>query len=373
MNILVLNFILSTAVDGKIIRRQSNQDTMIYTLARGFIESGHNVTLLASKEFKPTRPEQNDFDVIYFSSRFPKIFKPYLLPYPKNLGKWLRQNSSRFDMVLSVESFSIPTLIASRYCKNKLVIWQEMAFHQHFMHRIPAKLWYNLISRTKLRNILTIAQSNPAKNFIEKYHKNISPIILNHGSDGKIFFPEHRNDNKYFIILSMLVPRKRIDRILRNFADFLKFSPYKDYELKIIGEGPEKENLQNLADNLSISESVEFLGFMKHTEFAPIGRKATALLIDTAQDNNMVSIPESLINGTPVLMNTVPTNNKIVRNNSLGIVKNSWDWNDLCTMVQNYDAFHQNCIDNRNKFTNTGIAQSFLTIFSEHKQGNGET
>lgn len=367
MNILILNFILSTAVDGKIIRRKSNDDTMIYTLARGFVESGNEVTLLASEEFKPTEPEKNDFEVIYFTSRIPKLFKPWLLPYPKNLAAWLKTNAHRYDLVLSVESFSIPTLIASRFCKSKLIIWQEMAFHQHFMHKIPAKLWYNIVSRIRFRNILTIAQSTYAKEFISQYHNNISSTILNHGSDGKIFFPEHRNDQKYFIVLSMLVARKRIDRILRKFADFLNHSPYKDYKLKIVGDGPEKESLQNLTSKLSINNAVEFLGFMDHLKFAPIGRKATALLIDTEQDNNMVTIPESIINGTPILINTVPNNNIIIRDNELGIVKESWDWNDLCSMVEHYDTFHENCIKTRHKFTNTGVAQNIIAVFSNRK------
>ena len=50
MRVLILNFILSTAVDGKILRRKSNHDTMIYTMARGFVANGHEVRLLEGDE-----------------------------------------------------------------------------------------------------------------------------------------------------------------------------------------------------------------------------------------------------------------------------------------------------------------------------------
>ena len=83
MKVLIINCILSTAEKGVITPKKSIWDCMISTFARGFIELGHKVTILASQEFKPTETEELPFDVIYFPSRWPKIFRPDLLPWPQ--------------------------------------------------------------------------------------------------------------------------------------------------------------------------------------------------------------------------------------------------------------------------------------------------
>ena len=54
MKILIINCILSTAEHGIIKTKESISDCMISNFARGFVELGHQVTLLASADFKPT-------------------------------------------------------------------------------------------------------------------------------------------------------------------------------------------------------------------------------------------------------------------------------------------------------------------------------
>ena len=48
MKILIINCILTTAEKGVITPKKSIWDCMISTIARGFIELGHEVTLLAA-------------------------------------------------------------------------------------------------------------------------------------------------------------------------------------------------------------------------------------------------------------------------------------------------------------------------------------
>lgn len=368
MKILILNFILSTAVDGKIIRRPSNSDTMIYNMARGFVKGGHHVTLAAAADFKPLQKESYlDFDIVYFPSRFTKLFKPHLLPFPDGLRNYLKRNSENFDIVLSVESFSIPTLIASICCKDKLVIWQEMSYHQRLMRELPSKIWHNMIMPFSIKGTFTIPQSKAAQSFISKYQPATSGTCIPHGVNDDIFKPNTLNQpQKYFLVVSMLIRRKRIDRIIEKFARFIQNTGKTDYTLKIIGEGNEMNHLLFLAKSLGIEPLVEFLGFRNHTEFASIGKNATAFLVDTDRDLNMVSVSEALANGIPVLMNTVPNTAAYITSLNLGIAKPHWDWEDLNEMILRYDEFHQNCIKHRDNFTNIGSAQKIVAEFNQH-------
>lgn len=362
MRVLILNFILSTAVDGRIIRRQSNGNTMIYNMARGFIKAGHEVTLCAADEFRPLEEDTHEFEVRYFKSRWPKIFKPYLLPLPKGLGRFLKREGERFDMIVSVDTFSFPTLICARKCRKKLLVWQEMAFMQGMMKKMPAKIWYNFIAPTFIGGVRVVAQSERSKAFISKYLKNVSDITAGHGVDSDIFYPAETR-GRWFVVISMLVFRKRIDRILEKFAGFIRNSDEKDYMLEIVGEGPEEANLRRRAEELDIAGHVRFNGFMTHEEIAAKSREATALLVDTQQDNNMVTITESIANGTPVLTNCVPNNASTVARLGLGIAKDGWDWNELATMAREYDRFHANCMKHRHFFTSDGVACQLIESF----------
>ena len=372
MNILILNFILSTAVDGKIIRRDSNRDTMIYTMARGFVSNGHTVTLAAADEFRPLKPEDEpEFTTIYFPSRAPRLFKPALLPWPKGLGSYIRRHADDFDMILSVDAFSFPTIIAARNCRSKLIVWQEMAFMQHFMKGLPARIWYRFIAPRYIGNAPVMAQSEKARNFISKFLPNIADITVGHGSDNELFYPSDHTDT-CFVVISMLVARKQIDRIIEKFSRFLDNTDHKDFMLRIIGEGPEMDLLKKRAEDLGIKDNVRFEGFLDHRSIAGISRHAQALLIDTRQDNNMVTIPESIVNGTPVLTNMVPNNAVFIRDLDLGIARDHWDWQDMLKIVRDNTVYRQNCIKHRRLFSNNGCAESLLNAFLHDKEAPGK-
>ena len=102
MKVLIINCILTTAEHGIIKRKETIGDCMISNFARGFIELGHTVTLLASEDFRPTgNDERLPFKVVYFPSRLPQVFKPSLLPWPKGMHRWLKAHADAYDLVIA--------------------------------------------------------------------------------------------------------------------------------------------------------------------------------------------------------------------------------------------------------------------------------
>ena len=77
----------------------------------------------------------------------------------------------------------------------------------------------------------------------------------------------------------------------------------------------------------------------------------------------MVSIPEAIVSGTPILTNTQPASVEYIRANGLGIVKDNWDEYDLKKIVDENPDYVQNCIAYRDKLTNTHAARTFLNIY----------
>lgn len=65
MNVLIINPILFTADNDIIPKVKSIKDSMIYNFALGFKQNGHQVTLYAAEDYKPTDIETFDFNVIF--------------------------------------------------------------------------------------------------------------------------------------------------------------------------------------------------------------------------------------------------------------------------------------------------------------------
>ena len=362
MKVLIINCILSTAEHGIINRKESISDCMISNFARGFVELGHQVTLLASQEFKPTGNDDNlPFDVVYFPSRLPQVFKPSLLPWPRGMHDWLKHHASDYDLVIASESFQISTLIAARVCPSRLLIWQEMDRHQRLLFKLPSKCWYNIVFPLFMRDVTIVPRSEPAKQFMNRYSSHVSNVIVDHGTDAHTLYPSDEHD-KAFIVVSQLVERKRVDRIIDNFARLVAQEPYKDYRLDIIGDGDQRQQLERQAARLGITDRVIFHGFMSHERLAEPLRRAIALLIDTSNDLNMVTIAEAITSGTPVVTNTKPSTASFIADNGLGVVRDNWDESDLIKVINNYDRMHEACIREGKELTNVACARKMISI-----------
>lgn len=361
MKLLIINCILSTAEKGVITPKKSIWDCMISTFARGFIELGHNVTILASQEFKPTENEELPFDVIYFPSRWPKIFRPDLLPWPQGMRAWLKQHSAEYDLVIASESFQISSLIAAGVCKSKLLIWQEMVRHQRLLFKLPSKFWHNVVVPTFMRDVTIVPRSLPAKQFMSRYSRHVSDVIVDHGTDASVLYPCEEHD-KAFIVIARLVPGKNVDRIITKFSRLVALEPYRDYRLDIIGDGDQMQELKQMVASLGIQGNVVFHGFLSHEQLACPLRRALALLVDTSNDLNMLTIGEAICSGTPVLTNTVPSTASFIAANGLGVVRDNWDENDLIRIINNYDKMHDACVREGQELTNVACARKMIQI-----------
>ena len=68
---------------------------------------------------------------------------------------------------------------------------------------------------------------------------------------------------KKIIFVGRLVKGKGVNFLLNSFAKL----PYKDWKLEILGDGPEYKNLSLQAENLEISNRVNFVGKVKDVDF----------------------------------------------------------------------------------------------------------
>lgn len=357
MNVLIVNPIIYTSETKNIKKTETIKDTMIYDLCLAFKNAGNEVSLACAKDYMPTQEEQYPFNVIWFDTKLKKFFPPNVLPFCPALKKYVKSN--RFDLIITSEVFSLNSLMLSIHSKKNLIVWHELAKHNKIMHQIPSKIWYNIVARIFFKGTKIVPRSIDAKNFISKFCNNVSETVIDHGVNLDKFTLCKEKEN-HFAVSSQLIKRKRIDKIISAFSDYVNNVDSK-CRLIIMGEGEENNSLEAQVKELGIESNVVFTGKLTHDRLIEILKKAIAMLVYTEKDNNMVSVVESIAVGTPVITTSVPYNAEYIKKYSLGIVDDNWDYNTMRKIAED-KKYIDNCIEYRNKLSTDKKAEIFTEI-----------
>ena len=359
--VLIINPILYTSETNRIPRAESIKDTMIYALCMGFVKAGQQVTLIAAEDYQPTAEEQYDFPVIWMKTVLRDIFQPRCLPYMPQLRGYLKKHPE-YDCIISSEMFATWSYTAARIYPDKTIVWHELAKHNNMLHRIPSRIWYNLIARFLMRSVTVVPRSAAAADFIGHFSGKVSETIIDHGVDTDKLMPVQGDEKQNrFVVVSQLIGRKRIDRIIDSFAEFYNRG-YREYSLYIIGSGELEAELKAQVKRLRLEEAVIFCGQLTHEELMPIVARSKALLVATEKDNNMVSVVESIAVGTPVITTSVPYNAHYIRQYKLGVVEDDWDGHTLEQICEDNGTYRANCLKYRDKLSNVYCAGQFMSV-----------
>jgi glycosyltransferase involved in cell wall biosynthesis len=116
----------------------------------------------------------------------------------------------------------------------------------------------------KVDQIITV--SNSFKHYVGEYVQDMERIgVIPNGFDEKRFRPvSHDNKITQFITVCRLVPAKGLDTLLIACGELKKRG--LPFVLHIIGDGPNREELEQLAVEQNIYEETIFYGYMLHPE-----------------------------------------------------------------------------------------------------------
>ncbi|CAM3800522.1 glycosyltransferase family 4 protein [Cohnella lubricantis] len=129
-------------------------------------------------------------------------------------------------------------------------------------HRFLTKLYGEL--EAKADRMLTVSRSFAA--YLGGYVKRPEAIgVIPNGYDEKRFKPiSHENEVAQLVTVCRLVPAKGIDLLLKACAEL--HGRGHAFVLHIIGDGPIREELETLSQQLGIYEDTIFYGYMLHPE-----------------------------------------------------------------------------------------------------------
>lgn len=167
------------------------------------------------------------------------------------MNQWLKKNHSQFDAIISCWYKLSAQISVNKTIASKTFAWEHSNFE------VGGKIWGNLL-RPKYKNLKGIICINKAS---VDYYKTLNhntfliPNLIGEPFESieKIDFYSKKNHLIY-------VGRLDEDKNVSNIIDAISSIDLKDFIFKIIGEGPDLENLKRLAEDKNLQSKIIFTG-----------------------------------------------------------------------------------------------------------------
>jgi glycosyltransferase involved in cell wall biosynthesis len=198
-----------------------------------------------------------------------------------------------------------------------------------------------------------------------------APVVYN-GVDPSLFHPP-TDENLYPIILSVgnLIPIKGHALLLRAFARVANSFP--TCSLEIIGDGPERGELERFVKHLGIDGRVRFLGRQRREEVAAAMQRCALFALPSSYEGLGCVYLEAMACGKPVIGCNGQGIDEIIQHGRNGVLvspDNEPELSDALTMLLSSEALrqrmgHSACETVRSRHTISHQAAQLAEIYRE--------
>lgn len=216
-----------------------------------------------------------------------------------------------------------------------------------------------------------ISVSESLKKQIYKHFNHDSIVV--HNMVGEEFFiqspmQDRNSDEVVFVSTGSLIKRKGYDVLIKALITIS--SQLGFWKLNIVGDGPEREKLQQMIDEHHLNNNIKLLGRKNKLEIISLLHNSDVFLFPSRMENFSVAVLEALSAGLPVVA-TICGGIKECVDKKNGLLVPVEDVDALANAIldiyknlRNYDrqAIADDC---KNRFAPEVIAQQLTSIFEE--------
>ncbi|AFV24717.1 1,2-diacylglycerol 3-glucosyltransferase [Methanolobus psychrophilus R15] len=206
--------------------------------------------------------------------------------------------------------FAIPTGPLGVWISHKYNIPNILSIHGGDIYdpskkNSPHKKWYlkKAVEWVLNNSNYIIAQSSNTKKNVLKYYDfkkeiGITPLAYEPYKFNEVSRKDLGLDEKliYTISIGRLVKRKGFDFLIKCIAKV----PENVHAL-IIGEGPEKKNLEELSINLGIQNRIHFIGFVSEVEKFQYLQNSDVYVLSSIHEGFGIVLQEAMQVGLPII------------------------------------------------------------------------
>ncbi|MCE5213367.1 MAG: glycosyltransferase family 4 protein [Methanobacterium sp.] len=179
--------------------------------------------------------------------------------------------------------------------------WYEYLGKAGFFGKLTEKIMVNLTNK-----IITV--SNKTKEDLKELKPSEKSIIIPNGIDlEEIDSIDPYYEKSDIIFVGRLIKEKNTDLLIKSIIQVKKSFP--NIKCVIIGEGPEKQNLESLIDEYHLEENIQFLGFLDdyHNIIAHM-KSSKVLALPSQREGFGIVVLEANACGLPAVVIDYPMN-----------------------------------------------------------------
>ena len=294
--------------------------TYIPRLATQLIQNGHEVCTLSLTDHKGEPRPVEKWKRMFIRRNLPKPIRMFLVI--RKLVKLSRDSAGIYANGLHEEA-GIATLFGSRALVAKIVgdpIWERYRNSRKTKVTISEFQTTQLPYSLKYQRKLLVWSLNRFKN-ITTPSTELAEIVRGWGVKPPIKVIQNgitcRSNKKGsgepegVLSVSRLVTWKNIDVLIRACAN-------QKLKLVVIGDGPERDNLENLARELN--SNVEFLGELGNSDVISVLDQAEVYALVSDYEGLSFSLLEAMMAGKPIVASNNPGNLDVIENLQTGLI-----------------------------------------------------
>jgi len=138
-----------------------------------------------------------------------------------------------------------------------------------------------------------------------------------------------KKDKKYLISIGRLIKRKGFDFLIKSFVKVQD----KKIHLLIIGDGPEKENLQRLTKDLNLKNRIHFLGFISNEKKFQYLSCSDIFILSSIHEGLGIVIQEAMQTGLPIIATNKGGQTDIIKDYQNGLLVRYGDEETLAKKI----------------------------------------
>ena len=287
--------------------------TSVEELEESLTDRGHDVYIVA-----PKFPHYKDEDENVFRLKSIRLYKnpelrlSYMWP-DKIFQKVLKIN---FDVFHGFSGGSIPALgLALAKFKRKPYVFTYNTRLNHYTHYFlkgkvirpkavekVVELYCNVCNHV-------VAPAQYVKDELIKFGVKKPITVIPNGINTKrfkidksTFLKDELNlpdSSRIIVYVGRVAKEKSIDFLLKTFEKLLKEE--KNIYFAIVGDGPERKNLEKLSEKLELKNKVFFLGFVDHRKLSKVYNGADVFAFASTTETQGLVVLEAMACGLPVV------------------------------------------------------------------------
>ena len=197
------------------------------------------------------------------------------------------------------------------------VIWH---FHGH--HFEVRKFPLNLLSLLPTVKKIIFVSSRLSHYFEQHYWfpKNKIAVVYNSSQSNKQALLKGKDEPLRIGFVGRLVGPKRVQYLI-NLAAFLKEEQFQDFEIWIIGDGPERHQLEELSMAKGVTKEVKFLGF--RTDVENLYNQLDLFILPSEEEALSLALIDAHNCRLPCIAFDVGGNKEIVQDGETGYIVHS--------------------------------------------------